>query len=468
MEGKSSPNRSRADSSPERTAAEVLSASKQAYTTEIVKALGGPSGDVVQDVACSFQRQTGRLYISTKGLFFYSNLFGFERRIRINYDQVEIITKTRTTSLLVKTAEGEEYVFRSFENREFLLEIIMRYHSNALPESCTSIPTLPGAFDKALDETYNDISMVVDNSALRDRRNEIQSNDSRNLDEESDHNIDARYPIDNGLVENTLDTQWTTLLHRANKWESAIVDLNLVCKTVEEFFDSFLQNNSTNSLNVFLRDVVGDSNIIIDKWANCTSGEAKTCSRCIRHEHKSGVVVAKATRQQTYERHDECHSCLKNMTHITGIKAIPCDSFFVEDVWFIEKTEKGVVLNVKFHVNFTKPTMLKSIIKNRATSEAREWYTLYSLFLRQTMYPNETREEIILPAESVKTSSHTLLSFGRQFLSEVSTVYCHAPVILIFGLALVIYQLQLRVDVLEGSLKELEVRLLELENSQFT
>ena len=76
-------------SSPARAPVNSSSSSKQAYTTEIVKALfGGAVGEVILDCSCSFQRQAGRLYIANKGLYFYSNLFGFEKKIRINYDQV--------------------------------------------------------------------------------------------------------------------------------------------------------------------------------------------------------------------------------------------------------------------------------------------------------------------------------------------------------------------------------------------
>ncbi len=68
MSIKPAPTLTRAATLPERDASEQLASStnsKQAYTTEIVKALGGPAGDVVQDVPCSYQRQTGRLYSST-------------------------------------------------------------------------------------------------------------------------------------------------------------------------------------------------------------------------------------------------------------------------------------------------------------------------------------------------------------------------------------------------------------------
>ena len=57
------------------SSSESSTKAQQAYTTEIVKALfgrDGSSGVVVGNYSCSFQRQSGRLYVSTDALFFYS------------------------------------------------------------------------------------------------------------------------------------------------------------------------------------------------------------------------------------------------------------------------------------------------------------------------------------------------------------------------------------------------------------
>lgn len=460
--------------SPERTIMDqssvLASGSKQAYTTEIVKALGGPTGDVVQDVTCSYQRQLGRCYVSTDGLFFYSNLFGFERRIRINYDQILIIQKIRTTSLIVKTVDGEEYIFRSFDDREFLLKIIRRYHSNAEPEKYDAARTQiydedkREICDKSLDEA--DYDVLRDESM--DAGSEIQGIISRN-DEESDNDMDTRYPADDGIKENNADSQWTKLLQRANQWESAVVDLKLACNSVQDFFDSYLRSDATNSLNVFLGDVIGDSNIVMNAWQkDIASGETEAFSRTIQYEHKSGITMAKVKRQQTYQSCGDNRSYLKNITSVTGIKGVPNGTFFLEDMWFIESADTGVILNVKFHVNFTKSTMLKSVIKNRATTEAREWYMKYNSFLRQKIHPSGTQDDAIIHhAKTNANAGQILLSFGRQ-LFTTANFYRHAPVILFVSLTLIIiFQLQLRVSVLEDSVKELELRLYELEKSHF-
>jgi len=83
------------------------------------------------DFDCSHQRIPGRLYAVTSGILFYSNLLGFERRLCLQYDDIQSLTLYRTTSLrieLMNSSNGgpaEVYIFRSFRNREQVLQLLM-------------------------------------------------------------------------------------------------------------------------------------------------------------------------------------------------------------------------------------------------------------------------------------------------------------------------------------------------------
>lgn len=82
---------------------------QQLQATEIARSLFGNVGKVLGIFSCSVARQSGRLYVSTEGLFFYSNLFGFEKKICIRFEEtVELITY-RSTSLFVRTSGGDEH-----------------------------------------------------------------------------------------------------------------------------------------------------------------------------------------------------------------------------------------------------------------------------------------------------------------------------------------------------------------------
>ena len=118
---------------------------RKAYTTEFVRALFQASvGEVLGDFSCSFQRQAGRLYIASKGLYFYSNLFGFERKIEIQFDKVVDVSIIRTTSIQVRTSAEEVITFRSFENRDAVLEVVRPFCGGGINTSSVDFSSLGG------------------------------------------------------------------------------------------------------------------------------------------------------------------------------------------------------------------------------------------------------------------------------------------------------------------------------------
>lgn len=106
------------------------SVAQQQQATEIVKALFGNVGKVVGVFSCSVARQSGRLYVSTEGLLFYSvsselpychlllpyislkhlqNLFGFEKKISIRFCDARELMLYRSTSIFIRTVNGDEH-----------------------------------------------------------------------------------------------------------------------------------------------------------------------------------------------------------------------------------------------------------------------------------------------------------------------------------------------------------------------
>jgi len=454
-------------------------------------------GDVVQDFSCSYQRQSGRLYVSTIGLFFYSNLFGYEKKVRIDYTQTSNISKMRTTSLLVQSSmNGDEYIFRSFDDRGFVLDIILRCHTNnnitdgngnSGSSSSSSDKNDGGGRSTMMDsggggaipvkdacsseEVTQPVAAAVDKSydkTVRRRRDSLAGCDASSpepdvLGNKPQLNHYSHHPTDQNdkstHPENARDTKKTNrhlprgvesvaaLPSNSTEESNAIMQLekmkqqhdkgweiavsNLEVSTFEsavDFFDTFLCDDAPHSLKSFHEDFMKEKNeMYINAWKEQSDGDGtegeggggtlsnnannanKSLSRTIRFEHKTG---AKVTRQQTYRAHGRHHACLKNVTLIKG-RGIP-DAFFVEDAWFVEMNNNGnnqngnnvvvLVLNVKYRVNFTKSTMLRSIIEGRTKAETKEWYQSYSSFVRRRAADHVegvvpmTQEESIAPA----------------------------------------------------------------------
>lgn len=102
-----------------------VSGSTLEVSTDIVKALFGASvGRCYGDFFCTFSRIRGRLYASSTSVLFYNNLLGFEKRICLPYTEIDAMELCRTTSIRISMLDGEEYIFRSFVDREKVLHVL--------------------------------------------------------------------------------------------------------------------------------------------------------------------------------------------------------------------------------------------------------------------------------------------------------------------------------------------------------
>jgi hypothetical protein len=110
------------------TTAEATNHNNNSHTTgrnAVVLALFGPTvGPCVGDFATTYNRINGRLYASTKAILFYSNLFGFERRLCLLLSDVILIESYRSTSIRISMVDCEDHVFKKFLNREAVLNVL--------------------------------------------------------------------------------------------------------------------------------------------------------------------------------------------------------------------------------------------------------------------------------------------------------------------------------------------------------
>jgi hypothetical protein len=88
-------------------------------------ALFGPSvGPCIGDFSTTYNRVNGRLYAATKALLFYSNLFGFERRLCLQFSDVTEVELFGSTSIRVNMVDCEEYIFKKIAHRVAVLELL--------------------------------------------------------------------------------------------------------------------------------------------------------------------------------------------------------------------------------------------------------------------------------------------------------------------------------------------------------
>jgi hypothetical protein len=112
----------------------------------VVLALFGPSvGPSVGDFSTSYNRVNGRLYASTKAILFYSNLFGFERRLCLQLSDVTDIDFYRATSIRVSMVDCEDYIFKRIQDRDHVLSILkeLLYREQQLQPSSLTGTMMP-------------------------------------------------------------------------------------------------------------------------------------------------------------------------------------------------------------------------------------------------------------------------------------------------------------------------------------
>lgn len=91
------------------------------------------SSKLIVDFSCAYSKDIlrhGRLYISTQYCCFYSNIFGYENNIKIDWKDITKISKERTAFLIPNAiqinTESKQYFFATFHNRDATFTIMFR------------------------------------------------------------------------------------------------------------------------------------------------------------------------------------------------------------------------------------------------------------------------------------------------------------------------------------------------------
>ena len=109
-----------------RTGSNASSCISMAATRTVQSLFGADFGPCWDDFYCSHGRIRGRLYVVTNGVLFFSSLLGFERRLCLQFTDISTLVLHRTTSIRIEIADYDTYIFRSFHDREKVLQLLIR------------------------------------------------------------------------------------------------------------------------------------------------------------------------------------------------------------------------------------------------------------------------------------------------------------------------------------------------------
>jgi len=93
----------------------------------IVKSLFGANvGSCVAEFAVSYNRVMGRLFVASRAVMYHCNIFGFERRLCLQFRDITHIEAYRSTSIRIFMVDCEEYVFKKFSDHENVAKYFQR------------------------------------------------------------------------------------------------------------------------------------------------------------------------------------------------------------------------------------------------------------------------------------------------------------------------------------------------------
>lgn len=471
-------------------------------TKEAQELFGRTIGDCYGSFSCSHSRIRGRLYVASRALLFYSSLLGFETRISLDFHDVLEIELFRTTSISVRTFEGETYVFKSFENRETVLHLLQTHArlNTSFTVDTGSIATLNASFEKQRHRSASSFSSsnytlyegssetnqsssaqlvgnrrrCVSDSIVNDRadsREQKQAPPKLHENEKSIPPGESKHAETWGSIQNGTPLQEIAVKvsflndmiafaispHIAYKIVSFLLQsLNLPC-SLEFFFQTFLADDAEHSLARYQSEHIHDRDVAISPWAICSGENEKEgsvmMSRTITFSHPIKAVAmglgpseARTKRHQRLWRFEK-GILLENTTHIDGIPN--ADAFCICDRWVIAEKE-CVQLSSSFELQFTKRSLFRSIIEKSVKKETMDWWSGYTrMVIQEVLNQQETQvdvssgavETIILPQLLERLEVH-LKGTKRLLLFVIFLLVC-LLLLLIFQLMIFANEIRL-------------------------
>lgn len=409
-----------------------------AYKTEIVRSLfqeldAVSLGSVCADFACAHgSYSTGRMYICTNGVCFYSNLFGFEKKLYVLWRDIVHVQMYRASSVLIVMRRRidddgnnydddnhDEYVFKSFANRDEVLESLNRFNTNSIRGSDSAIGSSDiydndhsmiekdttsftdysrrSEMTSILDESIEDVreinyqyqsqSVTNNNTGFVDNKEMERPTSSSSLSLEKLEQSSSPPPsqflsLYDGTNENMLLEQ-TTPPDLSKAWKDfksqsessfkyvAVKSAELPVYTLDSFYTIFLDDNAEHSMSS-LHNQIGDTVKEITKWKLSPDSFCRT--RVIHLDHPViGYGNAQTSKHQCCRVFGESGISVDSVVTSKGLPAVDC--FHVEERIFIEvNADSGLIFTALYQVVWKKSSMLKSVATRSAKKGTIHFY----------------------------------------------------------------------------------------------
>ncbi|KAM7512181.1 hypothetical protein LguiB_011056 [Lonicera macranthoides] len=366
-----------------------------------------PEEVLIQDFNCALQENfllQGHMYLFVHHICFYSNLFGFENKKMIHFQEITSVRRAKTAAIFPTAIEiiaaEKKYFFTSFLSRDEAFKLIFdgwMQHGNgakAIPDQQESRIELnsqeTGSGIVIVDEAKNS-KQPVDELDFTERNKVVSvSEDPEPLANGKAEIVVTSSAVQDNLEENSEVVQVTDCSSSRTSLEWKVEDSDAPevpgCYTmvaeskfqikVEEFFNLFFSDDAIRFCELCHKKC-GDKDFKCSSWYKHDEfGHARDVS--FQHPIKLyfGARFGCCKEIQKYQVYRNSHLVVHTSQEISDVPY--ADYFRVEGLWDVKnESEKSCKLRVYINVAFSKYTMFKGKIMQSTVEECKEAYAIW-------------------------------------------------------------------------------------------
>ncbi|GKV46765.1 hypothetical protein SLEP1_g53735 [Rubroshorea leprosula] len=410
------------------------------------------------------------MYLFLHYICFYSNIFGFETKKTIAFNEITSVKRAKTAGIFPNAIEiiggGRKYFFASFLSRDEAFKLIndgWEQHSNgaeaAIEQQLVISKNLSASDSKSISESSSQENGFVAIEKVNSFKRPIDELDTADRDKAASTSNAAQFSpnVENDLeVENDLDlpintdpsSSLDTCIWKPENFDAPKVpeDYTKVAEAkfpikVEEFFNLFFSDSAISFVEAFHKRC-GDKEFRCSSWyPHDKFGHARDVS--FQHPIKFYLGAKFGSCQEvqkfriyrnrflflfqafcillfcimySYILLDILTSTLDSHLVIESSQRINDapygDYFLVEGLWHVEKntnrSQEGCALRVYINVAFSKKTIWKGKIVQATLDECRETYASWIDTAREILKQKPDKEGLNVALSSVQNGDHPM------------------------------------------------------------
>ncbi|XVF79759.1 hypothetical protein PTKIN_Ptkin15bG0015500 [Pterospermum kingtungense] len=377
-----------------------------------------PEELLVQDFNCAFQESIllqGHMYLFVHCICFYSNIFGYETKKIIAFNEITSVKRAKTAGIFPNAIEifagGKKYFFASFLSRDEAFKLI---HDGWVQHGCGAKKITER--QESMFETSSQENGFVAIKKVNSSKSLINDMESTDRGEDVPTSKVRSYSYNDAKVgpESVINTRSSAGADTCS-WKPENCDAVKVpdCFTkvaetkfpikVEEFFNLYFSDNAVNFVESF-HGRCGDKEFSCSSWCPCDKfGRVRDVT--FKHPIKVylGAKFGSCQEAQKFRIYKNSHLVIETSQEISDVPY--GDYFRVEGLWDVERysdgPEEGCILKVYVNVAFSKSTVWKGKIEQSTLEECREAYATWIQMAHELLKQNTNKQGGIDPSRSL-------------------------------------------------------------------